>query len=373
MSDLGSCANAPAQVAGMPGPTCASATVGPPDGVTELLLGLGGVDVDGVIDVGRAYVLDGKTLAILKHIDMPAARPRNHQGPHAENPIPPTGANLVRGGFGRTATNPRGLPPCAGNSGIGTCPTQHVMPPAVRIGDFDGGGVGDIVVGANQFPETAATAHPDSQCARDAGPPTCNGAGRAVRLPRRGDRGLRTRRRSSTAPAPARRCPRSSRTSRRRPTTRSPGSAGHVDENFGHSQIPVGDVGTCQTGGAFPSSRPASAACGRRARTPPTASRTTSSRRIARRCPLFEPDYSYFECGASILFDGATGAILYIYNHPEPQANALFGFTTGQQFSVGDLGDTDPARRRDPGDAERRRTAPSPAAATCSAGTSQRT
>src|SRR4051812_20994420 len=72
-ADIGSCANAPAQVAGQPGPVCASATVGAPDGVNEILIGLGGVDVGGQADTGRAYVLDGKTLAILKKIDMPAA------------------------------------------------------------------------------------------------------------------------------------------------------------------------------------------------------------------------------------------------------------------------------------------------------------
>ena len=44
-TDLGSCANPVAQVANMPGPTCASATVGPKDDVNEILLGAGGVDV----------------------------------------------------------------------------------------------------------------------------------------------------------------------------------------------------------------------------------------------------------------------------------------------------------------------------------------
>ncbi len=37
----------------------------------------------------------------------------------------------------------------------------------MQIGDLDGGGVGDIVVGADNFPETAATAHSESHCARD--------------------------------------------------------------------------------------------------------------------------------------------------------------------------------------------------------------
>ena len=118
------------------------------------------------------------------------------------------------------------------------------------------------------------------------------------------------------------------------------GTAGHIVENFGHSQIPVGDVGKCQSGGAFPVVQPGER-CLRTSRTNTVDGKpefVVSTHRSE--CPLFEPDYSYFECGASILFDGATGAILYIYNHPEPQANALFGFTTGQHFAVGNLGDS---------------------------------
>ncbi|MFN2537344.1 MAG: hypothetical protein ABR549_04225, partial [Mycobacteriales bacterium] len=40
------------------------------------------------------------------------------------------------------------------------------------------------------------------------------------------------------------------------------------------------------------------------------------------------------------LYDGATGTILYVYNDPEPVKDALFGFTTGEQFAVGNLADT---------------------------------
>lgn len=118
------------------------------------------------------------------------------------------------------------------------------------------------------------------------------------------------------------------------------GSAGHVNENFGHSQMPIGDVGTCRSGGDFPVIAPGER-CLRTSRTNVPDGKpdfVVSTHRSE--CPLFAPDYAFFECGASILFDGATGAILYIYNHPEPQANALFGFTTGQHFPVGDLGDT---------------------------------
>jgi hypothetical protein len=56
--------------------------------------------------------------------------------------------------------------------------------------------------------------------------------------------------------------------------------------------------------------------------------------------PIFNPDPAFFETGVAFLYDGATGALLYIYNHPEPTPNALFAFTTGQTFALGDLGDT---------------------------------
>ncbi len=74
----------------------------------------------------------------------------------AENPLPTTN---VRGALGRTAVTPRGLPPCEGNAGVGACPALSAMPEAVRIGDTDGGGVPDVVIGANRFPENGATAH----------------------------------------------------------------------------------------------------------------------------------------------------------------------------------------------------------------------
>lgn len=334
LTDLGSCANAPAQVAGQPGPICASATVGAPDGVNEILVGLGGVDVGGVVDVGRAYVLDGKTLAILKRLDMPPADRALIAARLAENPS--NAANL-RGGFGRTVTNPRGLPPCNGNAGIGTCPTTTAIPPRVRIGDLVGGvlpgsaanGTADIIVGANFFPENGATANPESQCAAAAGTSTCVGAGRAYVYAGEDIVGTDPSVVLETAVYTLKNIG---------AQTDDPysGSPGHVVENFGHSQFPVGDVGTCTTVGIQPGQR-----CTRAGRTNVADGKpdfVISTHRSE--CPLFAPDYSYFECGASILFDGATGSILYIFNHPEPQANALFGFTTGQHFAVGDLGDT---------------------------------
>ena len=333
MDDIGSCANAPAQVAGQPGPTCASATVGPPDGVKELLIGLGGVDVGGVDDVGRAYVIDGKTLAILKRLDMPPADRALIAARIAENPLPATAtaANPVRGGFGRTVTSPRGLPPCEGNSGIGACPTLATMPAAVRTGDLDNGGVPDVIVGANGFPENGATAHPESHCAANAGTATCVQTGRTYVYRGEDIAGSNPAANLETALWTLKALS---------AQADDPFVPAGTNENFGHSQMPVGDVGTCRSGGAFPVVN-----VGERCR---GASRTNvpdgkpdfvvSAHRSD--VPIFNPDPAYTETGVSYIYDGATGAILYVYNDPEPVKDALFGFTTGQQFAVGNLGDT---------------------------------
>ena len=335
MADIGSCANAPAQVAGQVGPTCASATVGAPDGVNEILIGLGGVDVGGVPDTGRAYVLDGKTLAILKRIDMPASERAIIAARISENPLPATAtaANPIRGGFGRTVTNPRGLPPCTGNGGIGTCLTNAAMPIPVRAGDLDGGGVGDVIVGANAFPETGATAHPESDCAKTAGTATCIAAGRSYVY-----RGEEI---AGSDPAvildgsgPGQTPPKIIKSIAAQ--TDDPFFVAGRQENFGHVQQPVGDVGTCNQAGILPGQR-----CLATNRTIVPDGRPDYVIAAQRAdIPLFNPDPQYFEAGLAFLYDGATGALLYIYNNPEPVANALFGFNTGQQFAVGNLGDT---------------------------------
>jgi hypothetical protein len=192
--------------------------------------------------------------------------------------------------------------------------------------------VGDVIVGANMFPETGTTANPESQCARAAGAATCVGAGRAYVY-----RGEDI---AGSNPAVILETPLMTLKNIGAQTD-DPFAAreGHWVENFGHSQIPIGDVGACQTSASFVPGP------GKQC---PLASRTAvpdgkpdyiiSTHRSE--TPLFNPDPANFEVGASILFDGATGAILWIYNHPEPQANALFGFTTGEQFTVGDVGDT---------------------------------
>ena len=156
LPDIGSC---PGRTNGQ---LCTN-PIGAKDGVPDILIGARGVDAGGVTDAGRAYVFDGATRALMKRIDMP--------------PADRTPTAISSGGtwFGRVVYSPGGLPPCTGNLGVGGCAT---LPAAVALGDLDGGGAPDIIVGASRFTESPATAFPGSHCANTPGA-TCIGAGRA--------------------------------------------------------------------------------------------------------------------------------------------------------------------------------------------------
>ncbi len=329
LGDIGSC---PANTAA--GQTCTSATIGPPDGASDFFLGAEGVDVGAARDVGRVYVIDGKTFSVLKRIDMPPVDRALVADRQAQFPLATSTVN-VRGGFGRTAATPRGLPVCQGNSGVTTCPTDAAIPPAVRIGDMDGGGQPDVVIGANRFTEIGSTANPASHCAKQADPNgICFDAGRAYFY-----RGEEI---AGTNPAvildgsgPGQTPPKILKNLAAQSDVND--TSFTRSEIFGHAQMPIGDVGACRTGGAFPAVTPGQQ-CSTAARTNVPDSKPDiiiSSHRAD--TPIFNPDPAFFETGVSFLVDGATGAVLFTYNHPEPQPNALFGYTTRQSFPVGDL------------------------------------
>ena len=107
------------------------------DGAAEVLVSAPGTDVDSDTgrDEGVVYVLDGATGRTLKELRLSAA----------ERPA------FGSGGFGKAVSALAGQPPCAGFGGIGPC----LEPPssAVAIGDVNGGGKPDFVVGAPDYTE----------------------------------------------------------------------------------------------------------------------------------------------------------------------------------------------------------------------------
>jgi hypothetical protein len=303
--DIGSC---PGKTTGQ---MCTN-PIGPKDGVPELLIGARGVDVGGVTDVGRAYVYDGATRALMKRIDMP--------------PADRTALAVSSSGawFGRVVMSPTGLPPCAGNGGIGPC---QAMPDAVRIGDLDGGGMPDIVVGASHYTENNTTAYPTSNCALTI-PSTCIGAGRAYVY--RGE---------DIAGSDPNVILDTPMWTLRNPAAQADNPL-FVDptanrELFANAIAPVGDVGTCTTAGIQPGDFcPASGVS-----TTPDGRPDILITNFRADLPLANPDPAWVDVGVDYLVDGATGAILYTYQHPEPQAGAIFGSSAGGP-PVGNLGDT---------------------------------
>jgi len=305
MPDLGSC---PGRATGQ---LCTN-PVGPRDGVPEILVGARGVDVGGAVDVGRAYVFDGATRALVKRIDMP--------------PSDRTATGLSSGGawFGRVVVAPAGLPPCEGNGGVGVCPP---IADAVRIGDVDGAGQADITVGASRYTEDATTAHPASHCARTPGA-TCIGAGRAYLYRGEDIAGtdpsviLETAFRTFRNPDAQADDPDVVDVTARR-------------ELFANAVAAVGDVGSCVTPAVVPGDR--CGAAGTRTAGDGRPEILVSGLRVD--LPSADPDPAWVDVGVNYLVDGATGAVLYAYQHPEPQAGAVFGSSIGGP-PVGNLGDT---------------------------------
>jgi hypothetical protein len=302
LPDLGSCPGGSVSV------TCPLAAVGPADGRPEQLVTALGVDVAGVVDAGRAYVMDGATGAVLKRLNMPAADLDSQRA----TPIGP-----VRPAFGRTVLNPSSPygPTRADLSG------PSAPAPGVAIGDMDGGGAPDIAVGASDFFETGATANPESACAAAGPAAQCLQAGREYVFFGETIAG--------SDPAVIDDTPDVTITN---PAAQPDDTATSVNvnrESMGYSVAPVGDVGRCRIdpgpGRACTVANSETAPDGR----PELA---LSSHR--------SDDFGMFDAGVVLLIDGATRSVLVTYRHPEPQPASIFGFSNYNQPAVGDLGNS---------------------------------
>ncbi|MGH9157393.1 MAG: hypothetical protein ACRD1K_16500, partial [Acidimicrobiales bacterium] len=277
LADLGSCSP------GRNSETCPLAAVGPPDGVPEIMVGATGVDIGGVVDLGRAYVFDGATGAVLKRVQMPPADLASEtlQAPKSFS-------------FGRSVVSPS---------------SPFDTSEAVRLGDMDGGGRADFVVGNPTYYEAGPATNPSCN------PGPCPGAGRVYFF-----RGEDV---AGSNPAAVLDTPFK--------VVKNPlAQTGAVHERFGHASYPIGDVGRCTVdpgpGVACPAANATTTPDGR----PDIV--------VAAHQSEFPPGVS---AGVVQLLDGATGAVLTMYQHPQPQSGALYGYAVGtMSTAVGDVGGT---------------------------------
>ena len=288
LTDVGSCPG------GQPGATCQLAAVAPLDGVAEFVVGATGVDIDGGVNIGRAYVIDGASGAVLKRLDMP---PEDRASEAAVAP------NLRSFSFGRSVLNPASAFPAN-------------APLSVKLGDMDGGGLGDIVVGNSTFFEAGPATNPSCN------PGPCAGSGRVYVY--RGEQIAGSNPQVILdAPFKVVKNPRSQTDDPRAPV------ANTDSEFFGHSLTPVGDLGRCNVDPG------PGAVC-----VPASSSNAGDGLADVVVSAVRANANGFSDAGAAYLFDGRTGSLLYQYDHPEPQAGVLFGFNNVANGAVGDLANT---------------------------------
>ena len=331
MPDIGSCPGGDGADADR---ICDLAAIGPGDGIPEIVAGSRNLKVnatDGTQapvaadpNLGRAYVFDGRTRAVLKRIDMPQAD-RAFQRDRGASPE-----------FGRLVMAPQGLAPCAGSNaennavGVGPCPPAtdadvcrapatadppHAVGRCVRIGDVDGGGRADLVITARRYVETGGGSAPPppsamtgSQCRTSTAIVTCQ-AGKAWVYAGEAIADSDPREILET-PLYAMQDPEA--------------QAGPPE--YGGNVFRVGDVAGVNAGGArvAPDGRP---------------DFLVAARNLD--YPIRSPDPAAFvDTGAAFLYDGLSGKTVQTIVHPEPQPRTQFSGSFNSGRAVGDLGAT---------------------------------
>ncbi len=327
IADIGSCPG----FTGPPGSDCDAAHTSPDvtqaqidtgDGVPDHLASAVGVDVDADgDDMGRAYVLDGATGAVLKRIQMPPG----DRAEQAQNfPTASQGA-----AFGRTILNPSGRYPCEGFGGIGGCNPPAPTPPlptGVVIGDLDGAGKPDIGVGASDFTDKAGGTG-DLAAENPLCTATCFQTGRYYVYRGEDLAGL--------APNVPLENPYFKLKNLFTSDDLATQNSRFHREAMGYSVAPVGDLGACKnTTPIAPTDSPSDYLC---LNTPNNT--TTPDGRPELIVSVHRADANGLgDVGLALAIDGRTGRVLDIYNHPEPQQSAIFGFSNYNQPAIGDVG-----------------------------------
>ena len=386
MPDLGSC---PASDGADAGRICDNLVVGPKDGIPEIIVGARALRVNVVNNqdpptptaprIGRGYVLDGKTRAVLKRIDMPAVD---------RQAVVDRSANPGVQAFARTMASPQGLPPCAGkagennDTGVGPCPPLHRgtgntttgsnqvtnvnlpeavngqmlvgpgiprgaritagggtstltisanatataagvvleasdyrYPQAVRIGDLDGGGEPDIVITSRGFLETRGPAGSAAPGSECFTTTTTGTCGAGKIWTYRGEDIVGTSPEAILDTA---------HQSIKNPNAQTTGG------EYGGNLYRVGDVASCNN------------ATPRVCNSNPDGIPDYVISYRGSDFPLGNPDLTWgLNMGSADVFDGRTGHPARLLVSPEPQQRSTFsgGFNAGR--TVGDLGATD--------------------------------
>jgi FG-GAP repeat len=290
LGDVGSCAGSSCNV------------VGPPDAVPDHLVSAPGADIsNNASDVGIVYVLDGKTHQVMKRIEL------------ASDDRPPSASP----GYGLGLASPAGERPCASGGtslgGVGACSQPHGS--LVTLGDVNGDGKPDAIVGAPDYTETADTS---SGCTVP-DPQSCPGMGRVYVYSGADITG------SPGIPIDTPLI-----------TIRYFDSATAAQQpHFGSAIAPIGDVGMCDVPDGFPSN---SARCFGSPTPNPSATPDGYPDFLVSAPGLTAGDQP--NAGVAMVVDGRRGLVIAQSPSPNPQTDSGFASFGSAPRAPGDLAGT---------------------------------